>query len=652
MSRAQQLVKDKLRIDHFKRVFARKLQAKAEAERNDALQPECALHMQTVEVLFREVDALAKSLDSKDPDGSGQVKAINGTISDLRARHGEALGLVPRGEYLDATEAFKRIEKDLTAVKESVWTEKRKAVGKAIYAMAETGTQHYDKLSQLLARNVKLANTDRDKALAELDQLSKIARAAKQKYFDAWGAATEPVRERCQAAEKSYATISKLEGVPVELLRDLRAQVDAAWTLQASRNVDAQKGAGFVLDELEAALEEVQSNAGSFAAVQVALKEAKTLIQAKALKATKPTAAQSLAEELTTLPEGVKSMLPKEALAKAQDLCDRAKQATTDASSIDQRREVLKGEIAVVEAQLKKVDTMLEIETSKKYTKYEGVLVKRLAAVKALLGKEELHPLVSAQETLKEILEQASDYCPGGNVGQMLAEQEGAMQEEEAAKNRVEQWKVTYARFQTEFKFVTAEVKKANGDLKDLAAAGKMGKNANTAATKSQDYDGAGRQLNLAREQMAQLLRFPQGAKATAKAEVEKCAKRWNDAISRLETDIGAFTAEVVHICQSDEVDPKAIKAVKATVPKVAKGFAPNVFDQHVALVASTDDSISANQRKSSREEALKLVRKYQSYLHQDPIAQHVARNPFKGGLLTELYNTLRDLDLNIQRCI
>ena len=187
------------------------------------------------------------------------------------------------------------------------------------------------------------------------------------------------------------------------------------------------------------------------------------------------------------------------------------------------------------------------------------------------------------------------------------------------------------------------------GDTDELEAIRKLGVSANkSAAGKTPDMESADSQLARAEKRLYLLEGCPQGAKPASRDEVRTIPPVWKKAATGFRDGMVKLEAEVSKIASPEEV-----QKLRGDFERLRGTFDPNAFNAHIALIV--EDGVDASKAKASREEALRIVRSYRKRLDSDPLVRHVWKNPLVGEVrvgLSNMYKQLRNLDLNIQRCI
>lgn len=216
-------------------------------------------------------------------------------------------------------------------------------------------------------------------------------------------------------------------------------------------------------------------------------------------------------------------------------------------------------------------------------------------------------------ELLKQQVQDAIDKPESRKAGQ--AEAKRRLDSEEEDKIR---WKGLYDDYQ---KKVLPEVKAkkvASQTYDDLVA---LGKSANTAFTKTKDYESAKFQLNHAKERARFAIEFPEGLELAGRNNLPKVQAKWKAAVAGFLKKL-----EALHKAVSDK-DAEAGKAVDKTTKEIGRLFNASAFDPMIYAILRAD--ATADEKQSQREAALAVVRRYRRYVQNDHRFKELANNPF-----------------------
>lgn len=441
-----------------------------------------------------------------------------------------------------------------------------------------------------------------------------------------------------------------------------------------SGNVDVIGAADAALAELEASLGDIEKNWGEFVKMRLGVLALEKSLDDKNLKSVTPTRAEELKKLYPERRDEIMAMDLKPAQAAARELEEKILGAVRDAEWLAGARKEFDTEIEELRAELKKLDPVLQTASKNPKARYDGeltVLLKKVEADRKVESKDGVQTVVKNIKTIRDGIKKYLDKAGGAAL---VADQGKADAAREATAKAKVQWKRDYAAFR---KGLLAQAGKAvksiaRGDVKayeDLAA---LAERTDETAAKSENYDAAQQQLQLCRSQAQALIAEPRGARRSARNQVGELSGRWTRSVADFRTRLAAFVATVekkVAQAQAEAqkaLDPKADEAQKkqakaeidalgaaaarlhTTILPVQDLFDGHAFDRCVKVIAG-DDAAEA-EVLAAREEGLRVVRRYQDLIQNDPRVRHLVANPFEGGLVTGLHQALGDLDLNLRR--
>lgn len=175
----------------------------------------------------------------------------------------------------------------------------------------------------------------------------------------------------------------------------------------------------------------------------------------------------------------------------------------------------------------------------------------------------------------------------------------------------------------------------------------KLGDIAQDTFKRSQDFEMAKLQIDLAFRRAQDALAYPQGVNSFVRAELPKATRQWAEAVRGLRTALDELADEI----RKSDVEGKqsdAIGAAERELQKVRDLYLEGAFAkvaEHLSL-----EGLDESEIRASREEGLRIVRRYQACVLKDSRTQLVYGNPFVKPFraLNTLNHSLLNLEHNL----
>ena len=347
-------------------------------------------------------------------------------------------------------------------------------------------------------------------------------------------------------------------------------------------------------------------------------------------------------EELKRLKKTLGSLEPSKSVGLIQELFSRIE--ATQAKAVEARETL--DEFDRVRKNVE--DTLKTLASKSLYRKAKDA---RLAELVTMAGEEDKEqPALDLLERLQQDL--ADDTADPDRLETL--ETEDQVKAIKAAQAQT-LWESALDRFQ-KIDLVRAEdaVTQAHGDQDLIKEIKRMVKAAKSMA-KSSDFEKAQHQLALAREQVRLAIRNPNGMTIGSRNQLPKDLKVYRDAAARLRTALEAFPDAVTALGDGQMgIDDSAEATIRELLSRLTLTFDQRAFDSLIGVLSAK--STTARARRSAREDALALVRRYDTLLKQGPLMQKLVDNPIEAkevpAGMSGMYYALNRLDGNVRRAV
>lgn len=611
-----------------------------------------------VQVIEREV-ARARSLQAETPPNHTDAwlalgVAFNSAKAELARIKAKDLKLDGDGDLIAAqAEARAELPAEMIA-----WVDARNAASRDIDRLrAIASTDAVALAKELSAAEKTLGSQPTPQALvAATTAARRITTACGTKTAEtetALRAALEPLAEALARIETAYTAISADAAVPQAYRDRMLLRVKAARSVAACTNIDAARAALPVLRETEESLAEVKVLANLFETTSTRIGEVdRALADATLAAQLQPEKIRLQKEWDDGLKKTALTMDPARGLAAVDEFLEQVQEKVALAGQIKAwRKEGFTTTGGEIDALFAELDSVIKSNRRTPAKAYSGPLVGEYQNITSAAGRTGTDPRSPFEIATTRLKTKIQTYYLHGMTPDgmsLIDEQVQADADKIARDEALKNWtKHQYKAFANALDRVKGAVTTAGGDLDEIASLKRMGEGADSMA-KNFDFEGAQKRLGFTYRQLYELERNPQGSKSVAKGELGKLRKLWSDAVDGLEDALRAMATSIAAECEAEGV--AVPDGLTDRLGSIADHFDAKAFDLHLATLVT--DGPTMAERKASREEALRIVRRYQDQLRKNPVVAAVIMNPFQGGVMTPLYNALKSLDLNLQRCL
>jgi hypothetical protein len=526
------------------------------------------------------------------------------------------------------------------------YLEALKGTREKLAALQELGGPEAVRIASALKQLDAKAADDYAGAMTRLQELDAQAEKAKPEAERGSKSMAESARLMAEAVKKEIAQLRKDVNAEefAPFFAGLEQDVADLEGLLKGTGLDALRAANHELSNLRHQMADIRQKLGASGPDRDTFKDVLQLaaglekeLKDEQLAELVPTLLKLLQEQFKRAREEIKSQGPTAANVTLRELRAQITQAKESAGLAKAKRGLFASSRGLAEELLKKLDPR---------AKYTADLKTRLAALAPAEGTEDqaLKGLSALKHEISEALSKPEAFqSKEKEVLAALAEKE---------RQRVT-WEASYKAFFSDdlarAKLKVEEHIKLHGEggpsqLKDLE---RLAEQAKDLASKSEDYKGALKQLELARARAAEVMSSPMGLKASSRGNLPGANRRWKEAVSAFNASIHELSETIAKAAGTD-FDATALQGLAKQFRILTQEFDPKAFDGPIAVLTRKGEKAAV--LREAREEALRAVRRYQGTLLKDPLLAQVLRNPFKPVATTPLYAALNDVDTNVQR--
>lgn len=615
------------------------------------------------ELSIRFHDILIVLNKTPTPDLAALEQAIALAHARLNALQDEieVLATTPASAILDEL-----VHSDLHAVMQSQdaerWQTLSPVVSATLQAMARTGIIGTDRF---IARQEKIEKTltqngDYALALASLKGLHEEAQEHTQRHNEEVHKARSGLLDKAKQAQARAKKAQQHKDLPSALRARYQAQASALEALADDDNLESLGAAAALIEKISTDIQTTLDHSDDYARANELLQQAHELLTASKTLASHGTAIRDqLIREHKTLSQSIQegALPPQDAQAQARDVLTRAQQAKQNARLIKKGLDDLKKPFAQTKKNLKALDGLIA-----KYSPQKGLYIGHLRDLydqaKALKEEDSTLALESIRNLLTQIDNQVAVYLKGAQASTsarlsdgimaLLADQSQANQARLDQYDAQEDWQALITQMRNQSTFVKQAVTKAKGDIKALQEIERMIQTIDKATRASRDYDVGREQMRYLGRRLDHLFEDPMGAKTTSLKHLSTLNDRWKASLQHLNQDLTKLNRQIEQSLSEDDAGLK--DSSRRATQAIVQLFDPRAFGDIIGRLVN--EKTTTAERKRVREDGLRQVAFYQKTLAENPLLQHLAINPFAPPAFGAVRLTLRDLDLNFNRCV
>lgn len=582
----------------------------------------------------REFSELTETLTGLAADS----KQLEGVVADekkagLQKEHSQALS-----EVRKALEGLRGI--DLTNYRKLLAESDSIASGEDLQAAIDA----LGKLKERVEDTKNETNTRREEALKLVQKELKLVK-------DAAKAAAGLIKRSASSFFKTYFEGLKEEFLDLEGMSKSTSIMTLEDTATALRELKQRVASlGKMMDESETGEQgstkgvSVKTLRENFRAVTDKLSDIKDLLNDSNLKTCMENRKLKLDNAFKEKQEEAGKLPPKEALKVLAEFEETVSAALAKAEEAASKRTSNKMMLKEQEGLLKKVDKKkgkelvadfkARIKAARKQSTTEGQEDQAKAAIDELIL--ELRLVRGSDEELLD------------------AETRLKMKKFETEKAK----KAWQARLKTFKKVELAQAEKAvsehkEGDKTQIKDLKRLVNQAQELAS-AEDYKGANGTLDDTLEHARQVIGSPQGLKASSRGKLPRCNANWKAAVVKFNASADTLSKAVRDAARDETADDikKAVNVSVSELGHLKRMFNVTAYGATLTILESSKEPVQ--KRRKAREDALRLVRRHNSDLTEDPLLLKLQSKPRPFGLMDQnaVYAALKDLDLNVQRCV
>lgn len=509
------------------------------------------------------------------------------------------------------------------------------------------------------------STNDFSAAILDLGPLQSNIDKATAEHVDAYAKRIQPVMAKMAELEKAYNKVSagqeskKALTGHWDLLNDTVAM--ARNLVHTGKNPDAVESAIPLIDKAASVIDDITKSEKSLG-LYVALKgEIEKALKDKTVVKTKPEETGKLTEAYEKLVAAAESSPPSTTLSMLKSfspkVLDKEKGVKPRALRQAEWQSKTTATFKQVDKELKSLDSIIKgytNNTDHPVSKYRGALWDEFESAKSVYKDEPDFTISRVDAMIDRIRKGVSQFKGdaehgGGDRAALLRDHET----EEENRNRAAERLAEFERDYAEFEKFRSLVHKKTKDEDEYQSIKKQGESTKDMAVKSGDVDAAQYTLTRAWDRIRYLNEHPEGSRLASRKELAGLGKQWSGAVDDMRARLKQLAAVAKESAEEDPSFSKAdgLKDLQPTLVGVADFLKSDVFQSAIGPLTAEDSS--DGDRKRARETALKYVRLYQDYTSKNTMVAHAVKNPFKvDAVAKRVYDTLRSLDLNAQRCI
>ena len=460
--------------------------------------------------------------------------------------------------------------------------------------------------------------------------------------------------KRLRSLQASHLAYVKANKYPKGMLAEMSRQLKLAESMLDSGNLPAMELGIAKLDEIDKSSRYMKAFDEGYKHNQKFLKETlKKRLEDKSLNEYLPLTVQQLEKDRQELLEEAENLAPDKHLALIEKFQNEVKDAEANKKLLKQAHSDLKDRRKQVDQALSAIGYAVSKKMMKKELlgDFSDKVINLESEIKSSEDPLEANALMSGFD---DIMDKIAYYVE--HPSQLAADQQMARQDIADTKLKEQEWKETCKTFVAQFLNPARDAVKREGKRGDNGALdelSKFAKDTKEQVLKSHDWSSGESRLKLARDQATQLINEPRGARVSSRKDVSKLAPEWNRIVKDQVNTIDKLLKQALEAAKEieDKEDMKKLtKALNDRIKavEVMKPFKANAFDRVCAQLG--DDDLTDKEHLASKEQGLQVHRKMLAYLEKDPLVQHLRGNPFQGGVLKPVNDTLGNIDLNLRR--
>lgn len=500
-----------------------------------------------------------------------------------------------------------------------------------------------------------------DKQLEQLKKIHEVAQLVidqqESKYFEACGPVLEKLREVEQRAFKFEFAKNKKEIVEAEKAHLEQLVSIAKNIVKNGRNIEAMQAALPVIEEAMKYMDEIKSSGEEAKYIEQTLAVNRRNLNDKKIGGLFPDEKTRWEEKLAKLDKWWENYTVHEARVLVEEygqaIAGKGVKDSMRQRALDRAEWIEKAKERVKQAKqdLKGVETNLAAILKVKKIDLKGEIVDELTAAEGMIEKESVVYVTMVNQKLDWVEAQIARFGSGAVLRQ--EDQDALKKSHEAGVKAEEDEAKALEKFKNDHKLSLADMKDNLGplakknDSKKYSEIIKQAEDALKMVKKSKDIDTGYAMLRRARERLYNLAH--DGPEVNHKS-LGQIGEAWAKSLRQMMGHIDTLASAAAGAAKkSDRIPEPAANEVKPRLESVLKYFDPNVFDKPAGVLGDKNAGKAA--RKRAREEALRFVRLYISYIQTDPLMRHAVANHFGvGAVATAAYATLRKIEYEVTR--
>lgn len=432
----------------------------------------------------------------------------------------------------------------------------------------------------------------------------------------------------------------------VALLDTLRNQYDALRAMQKLTQVplldDAREQAEAFAQELASSLSAAKGEGGevlSFAEVRKRIADLEVELADKDLKLYCVSSQFTLSEDLKALKSSMGTTTMSALTEKLNALTDRLHATEKKAAQAKK---------ATKQFEEQRVASLLEQLSNKAFDDAPKAKAALKARIKALVADFQFEDGQGAAQSKSVEIEAEMTRLLQGEVDERGVPKALAAQEAAALKAENDRI-VDKGKWEGQSKVLEQRLKELESiNPSEIKALQDMLDSAKTSVKKSEDYASGREQLQAIKARLGLIEANPRGLAIASRNKLPQVNARYKRAVAGYVRALGEVDQAVAKLPGGDLDDPGK-SLVSGQIAALRGLFNASAFEAVVATM--TDQALSREQRSGAREQALREMRRLQSYLKDDFRLQTLAESPFgpdMHSVQSELMLSLLDLENNL----
>lgn len=483
------------------------------------------------------------------------------------------------------------------------------------------------------------------------DRAARLQHAAQQEVEQA----QQELQKLLEPMEQQLAEIRKLadkaksgekQAPLVALLDTLRGRYDALRAMQKLTQVPllegAQEEAEAFAQELASSLSAAKGEGGevlSFAEVRKRIADLEVELADKDLKLYCVSSQFTLSEDLKALKSTLGTTTMAALTEQLNALADRLHATEKKAAQAKK---------ATKQFEEQRVASLLEQLSNKAFDDAPKAKAALKARIKALVADFQFEDGQGSAQSKSVEIEAEMTRLLQGEVDERGVPKALAAQEAAALKAENDQI-VDKGKWEGQSQVLEQRLKElASINPGEIKALQEMLDSAKTSVKKSEDYAGGREQLQAIRNRLSLIEANPRGLAIASRNKLPQVNARYKRAVADFVRALGEVEQAVAKLPGTDLDDPGK-SLVSSQIAGLRGLFNASAFEAVVATM--TDQALSRERRSGAREQALREMRRLQSYLKDDFRLQTLAESPFgpdMHSVQSELMLSLLDLENNL----